>query len=499
MCELIIKNFEDPDWVKEERDEDEGPTLEVARARNPKDCNGNTPLHFAVENGHDDIFDLIVGSVGNGAMEINPPNNFGTTPIHLAAKIGNFHVCEHYLDIDGSARFPSDNFVAPADSNNDTPLHFAARFGHFEICKRILEHVYFFSTGTDDIEFDKVPANNNGDTPLFLAVENGHSDVIKLIIEHQRQTRLNFEIKTFKALADPCEYSGRLPDNCQMTTCQVPNYIGMPIEAIFDKYHNFGFIRQNDGPPNKRAKLNNGDLGGSMGGSKHLNQLSLNHDGPGSSASGSKHISGGSLGGFNQVTPDTAKHKCKNFLAELHKLANEEPSVVAKNVHTLIQSLIDSEVDPETFATKLQFELNSSPQPCLVPLLKQGLPFLQNSLLNGQLSIDGVRPPRMTPNTAKHQSRNILATLSRQAKEESPAAAENIQNLIQDLIDGLVDPETFATRLRPELSSLLPPNLASILKRGLPFLQNSLLSGELSIDGIVPGIWINHEIQGCLE
>ena len=28
-----------------------------------KDCDGNTPLHFAVENGHNDIFDLIVDSI----------------------------------------------------------------------------------------------------------------------------------------------------------------------------------------------------------------------------------------------------------------------------------------------------------------------------------------------------------------------------------------------------------------------------------------------------
>ena len=192
--------------------------------------------------------------------------------------------------------------------------------------------------------------------------------------------------------------------------------------------------------------------------------------------------------------------RCKNFLVTLQRLAIEKLPAVEENVRNLIQSLIDSLVDPEAFCTKLASELNCLPQPCLVPFLKRSLPFLQNSLLSGELSIDGVRsPPRMTPDTAKHQSRNFLATLSRQAKEQLPAAGENIQNLIQDLIDGLVDPETFTTRLRPKLSSSLPPSLVPILKRGLPFLQNSLLSGELSIDGIVPGIWINHEIRGCPE
>ena len=96
------------------------------------------------------------------------------------------------------------------------------------------------------------------------------------------------------------------------------------------------------------------------------------------------------------MTPDTAKHKCKNFLATLQRLAEEQPPAVAENVRNLIQGLIDGVVDPETFTTKLQRELNSSPQPCLVPFLKRSLPFLQNSLLTGELSIDGVRPPPRT-------------------------------------------------------------------------------------------------------
>lgn len=95
----------------------------------------------------------------------------------------------------------------------------------------------------------------------------------------------------------------------------------------------------------------------------------------------------------NQMTPDTAKLKCKNFLATLLRLASEQPPVVATNVRNLIQGLIDGKVDPETFTTKLQKELNSSPQPCLVPFLKKSLPYLQQSLSSGELSIDGVRAP----------------------------------------------------------------------------------------------------------
>ena len=101
-----------------------------------------------------------------------------------------------------------------------------------------------------------------------------------------------------------------------------------------------------------------------------------------------------------QMTPDTAKLKCKNFLATLLRLAGEQPAAVATNVRNLIQGLIDGKVEPELFTTKLQKELSSSPQPCLVPFLKKSLPYLQQSLASGELTIEGVRAPpsTMVPN-----------------------------------------------------------------------------------------------------
>merc|ERR1719244_2236958 len=94
-----------------------------------------------------------------------------------------------------------------------------------------------------------------------------------------------------------------------------------------------------------------------------------------------------------QMTPDTAKIKCKNFLATLLRLASDQPESVARNVRALIQGLIDGRVEPEVFTTKLQKELNSSPQPCLVPFLKKFLPYLQHSLATRELTIEGVNPP----------------------------------------------------------------------------------------------------------
>ncbi|KAF2354536.1 TAFH/NHR1 [Trinorchestia longiramus] len=97
--------------------------------------------------------------------------------------------------------------------------------------------------------------------------------------------------------------------------------------------------------------------------------------------------------GSQTISAESAKTKCKNFLATLLKLAGEQKQPVAKNVRNLIQGLIDSKVEPEAFTEELQKDLNSSPQPCLVPFLRKTLPFLRASLARGEISIEGVNPP----------------------------------------------------------------------------------------------------------
>lgn len=122
-----------------------------------------------------------------------------------------------------------------------------------------------------------------------------------------------------------------------------------------------------------------------------------------------------------QMTPDTAKIKCKNFLATLLRLASDQPESVARNVRALIQGLIDGRVEPELFTTKLQKELNSSPQPCLVPFLKKSLPYLQQSLAQRELTIEGVNPPRAD------QVGRLPPPMSLNSPSPSPSPAPSIQ------------------------------------------------------------------------
>uniref|UniRef100_A0A8C0GCQ0 TATA-box binding protein associated factor 4 n=1 Tax=Chelonoidis abingdonii TaxID=106734 RepID=A0A8C0GCQ0_CHEAB len=71
--------------------------------------------------------------------------------------------------------------------------------------------------------------------------------------------------------------------------------------------------------------------------------------------------------------------KCKNFLSTLIKLASsgKQSSETTANVKELVQSLLDGKIEAEDFTSRLYRELNSSPQPYLVPFLKRSLPALR--------------------------------------------------------------------------------------------------------------------------
>lgn len=117
-------------------------------------------------------------------------------------------------------------------------------------------------------------------------------------------------------------------------------------------------------------------------------------------------------------TTDNTKEKCRKFLANLLELSSREPKQVERNVRTLIQELIDTKVEPETFCDRLEKLLNASPQPCLIGFLKKSLPLLRQSLVTKELVIDGIRPPpanvvfciaSASPATVQPQLRNTLA------------------------------------------------------------------------------------------
>ena len=113
-------------------------------SKNFKALNGRTPLHFAAENGHEEIFNMI--------MPIKMEEIFTTFPSHQSALI------------------IMDQYKNPMDEKGISPLHFAALNGHEQISKSIL-----------DVVQEKNPRNLKNETPLDLAVQAGHQSIHNMI------------------------------------------------------------------------------------------------------------------------------------------------------------------------------------------------------------------------------------------------------------------------------------------------------------------------------
>ncbi|XP_074645985.1 transcription initiation factor TFIID subunit 4B-like [Tubulanus polymorphus] len=82
--------------------------------------------------------------------------------------------------------------------------------------------------------------------------------------------------------------------------------------------------------------------------------------------------------------------------------------------------------------------------------------------------------------------KNFLTTLIKLASSQPKQTVENVKNLIQGLIDGQVEPETFTTQLQIELKSNPQPYLVPFLKKSLPLLRSSLANGKMEIEGVRP-------------
>ncbi|XP_072042863.1 uncharacterized protein [Amphiura filiformis] len=123
---------------------------------------------------------------------------------------------------------------------------------------------------------------------------------------------------------------------------------------------------------------------------------------------------------MSQSAIENAK-KCENFLAILIKLvsiANKAPETV-ENVKELVQNLIDDKIEAEEFMQKLiGMELQSSPQPYLVPFLKTSLPLLRQSLqrlgsttLHGTIKLQSI-PIKMSKSNKANTATSVTAAPS---------------------------------------------------------------------------------------
>ena len=62
--------------------------MEKLDNEHPKNSNGKSPIHFAAQYGHLEVYKLLVENVENK----NHGDNDGITPLHMAAKYGHLDV-----------------------------------------------------------------------------------------------------------------------------------------------------------------------------------------------------------------------------------------------------------------------------------------------------------------------------------------------------------------------------------------------------------------------
>ncbi|EFB22324.1 hypothetical protein PANDA_009063, partial [Ailuropoda melanoleuca] len=143
--------------------------------------------------------------------------------------------------------------------------------------------------------------------------------------------------------------------------------------------------------------------------------------------------------------------KCKNFLSTLIKLASsgKQSTETAANVKELVQSLLDGRIEAEDFTSRLYRELNSSPQPYLVPFLKRSLPALR----------------QLTPDSA---------AFIQQSQQQPPPASQATTALTAVVLSSSVQrtagktAATVTSALQPPVISLTQPTQVGVGKQGQP-------------------------------
>ena len=88
---------------------------------------------------------------------------------------------------------------------------------------------------------------------------------------------------------------------------------------------------------------------------------------------------------------------------------------------------------------------------------------------------------QMSPDRAKIDCKKILEMILRQTRKQPESVYKAVRALVQGLIDGTVGPEVFTTKLQKIINS---QDIISILQKTLPYLQPSLASRELTIEGL---------------
>uniref|UniRef100_A0A8C6ZH84 TATA-box binding protein associated factor 4 n=2 Tax=Nothoprocta perdicaria TaxID=30464 RepID=A0A8C6ZH84_NOTPE len=146
--------------------------------------------------------------------------------------------------------------------------------------------------------------------------------------------------------------------------------------------------------------------------------------------------------------------KCKNFLSTLIKLASsgKQSSETAANVKELVQNLLDGKIEAEDFTSRLYRELNSSPQPYLVPFLKRSLPALR------QLTPDSaafIQQSQQQQPTTQATTALTAVMLSPSVQRTAGKATATVTSTLQQPVISLTQPAQVGVSKQGQSASLV--------------------------------------------
>jgi ankyrin repeat protein len=143
--------------------------LSVGADVNVKDDNGWTPLHWASNQGHVQVFKELVD---HGA-DIDAEDPDGWTPLHWACFKSNVALVNELLSRGANTEAKAN----ARGQKHNTPLHWASMYDHLTIVKALVN-------GGANI----LATNNDGHLPVHKAFGGGHSAVAKYLLQQMYAT-----------------------------------------------------------------------------------------------------------------------------------------------------------------------------------------------------------------------------------------------------------------------------------------------------------------------
>jgi ankyrin repeat protein len=137
---------------------------------NAQDIGGNSPLHFAISSGREDLVRALISHRCN----LNISNIEGQTPLHLASTLENGKCVVLLLEAGAN--------VDVQDQARQTPLHVAVAAKNTEYIERLMER---------GAKQDVLDGRNR--TPLMLAVSLDYLPAVDLLYDDDRLTYITLE------------------------------------------------------------------------------------------------------------------------------------------------------------------------------------------------------------------------------------------------------------------------------------------------------------------